>query len=84
MRPDGRVPVLPIHFLCRMMSTLTIQLSDVEKQRLDRLAREAEMTPEEVVADLLRKRLHAADEKGFDEAVQYVLEKNDELYRRLA
>ncbi|QDV38748.1 DNA-binding protein [Tautonia plasticadhaerens] len=66
-----------------MMATLTIELSeDQERQLLDR-AREAGTTPEQLLRAGIAEWL-ARPRDDFSEAAEYVLEKNAELYRRLA
>ncbi|MFN8483298.1 MAG: DNA-binding protein [Anaerolineae bacterium] len=65
------------------MSTVTITLSDEQYSRLRELAVGLKTTPEELarvgVEDLL-----ARPDEDFDRAAAYVLNKNAELYRRLA
>ena len=65
------------------MSTVTIPLSDAQRQRLEELARECRLAPEE----LLRVRVEEWMERPADEfrrAADYVLRKNADLYHRLA
>ena len=65
------------------MSTFTIALPDEQARRLQELAREAGVTPEQ----LLRAGVVAwLDNPGSDfaEAAAFVLSKNRELYQRLA
>lgn len=65
------------------MSTITIQLPDERMMQLQKLANEAKVRPE----DLLQARVEQwLSESGQDfmTAAQYVLKKNEELYRRLA
>jgi len=62
--------------------TISVELDDVQSQRLLDLASALKVDAHELaraaVIDLLRP------DPDFDQAAQYVLEKNDELYRRLA
>lgn len=65
------------------MTMLSIPLSDDQLARLGVLAEEAGLSPEEFV----RQRLDALltrPEDEFERAARRVLEKNAELYRRLA
>jgi hypothetical protein len=64
------------------MTTITIELEDERVQSLKRRAEKSGLAPE----DLLRARIEAwlDDEKKFESAANYVMQKNAELYRRLA
>lgn len=65
------------------MTTFTIRISEPKASELEALARDAGVTPEE----LLQRSVESWLSRGggdFDEAAAYVLEKNAELYRRLA
>lgn len=64
------------------MSTLTFTVPDDKASQLSEAAREMGVP----IEDLLR---HITDDflarkEGFEEAAKYVLQKNSELYRRLA
>lgn len=65
------------------MATFTITLPDDRAQRLREKADRLGVTPEELarvgVDDLL-----AQPDEAFERAVEHVLKKNAELYRRLA
>ncbi len=65
------------------MTTLTIQIEDNKAGALQSKARRMGLEPEQLlvasVDDLIGK-----PDPDFDEAVQRVLAKNNELYRRLA
>lgn len=65
------------------MVDLTISLPDELAGRLRELAREAGVSPEELLRDGIGRWL-TQPERDFAEAAAYVLEKNRELYRRLA
>ena len=65
------------------MTTITIALSDEQAVRLNELAREAGVAPEELVQASMGEMLSRPKE-DFARAAQYVLWKNAELYRRLA
>jgi antitoxin FitA len=65
------------------MTAITIALSDEQMQRLQELARETQIEPEE----LLRVRVEEwldRPEDDFRRAAAYVFRKNADLYRRLA
>ena len=47
-------------------------------------ARDAGLTPEQLVQQGIAEWTHRKPQDAFDAAVDYVLEKNRELYRRLA
>ncbi|MFN8497295.1 MAG: DNA-binding protein [Anaerolineae bacterium] len=65
------------------MSTVTITLSDEQLSRLRERAVELKTTPEELARAGVEDLLTRPDE-DFDRVVAYVLNKNAELYRRLA
>ena len=70
------------------MTTYTIQLADQATKRLEELARKAGMSPEQLLNEGIEGWLNAprsnSEEPSFSEAATYVLQKNQELYRRLA
>lgn len=65
------------------MTTITISVPDKSLQKLQELARRFQVTPEELVRVSLEELL-ARPEEDFQRALEYVLQKNAELYRRLA
>ena len=65
------------------MSTITIQLSDERLLRLQELAKEAKIAPEELIRASVEEWLSRPKE-DFARAANYVLRKNEGLYRRLA
>ena len=65
------------------MTTLTVALTEQLMDRLKALAREAGISPEELVRAILEVWL-SGPKKDFVQAARYVLEKNAELYRRLS
>lgn len=66
------------------MTALTINLPDREAQRLRDLARDLGTSPEELAAAAVRERIDRAKSEHFDAVAERVVEKNAELYRRLA
>lgn len=62
--------------------TFTIALSDEKARRLEELAREAGVAPEELLRASVEDWL-AEPREDFARAASYVLQKNKELYRRL-
>ena len=65
------------------MASITINIPDEQLQRLQQLAEEIHISPE----DLLRANIEdwlTGPNKEFAQAASYVLKKNAELYRRLA
>ncbi len=65
------------------MMTLTIILPDDRLAQLQELAARLQVTPEELATTSVTELLTRPDET-FQQAVQYVLTKNVELYRRLS
>ena len=65
------------------MSTLTINLSDDRLRALKKLSTRLNISPEELVR-LSIEDILTRPEETFQSAMKYVLEKNDELYQRLA
>jgi hypothetical protein len=65
------------------MTTINVPLSEEQLERLRIRASQAGMAPEDLVRSSLEEWLRAPG-KDFPEAARYVLEKNAELYRRLA
>ena len=62
---------------------LDIELSPTQAERLREEAERLKITPEELARAALRDLLSEPDQT-FNTAVERVLRKNDELYRRLA
>ena len=65
------------------MKTLTINLPSRTADQVDEAARELGLTPEALVQASIEEKLERLH-LSFDEAAQHVLDKNAELYRRLA
>jgi len=65
------------------MSTITISLPDDRLQKLHEIATRFSVAPEELVRVSIEELL-ARPEEEFRQALEYVLNKNAELYRRLA
>jgi antitoxin FitA len=65
------------------MTTITIGLTDDRALRLKEMAARLGVSPEELVRVSIDELLARPDEE-FERAVDYVLKKNAELYRRLA
>jgi hypothetical protein len=65
------------------MTTLTISLSEERLQQLTERAAQLRITPEELVRASIEELLTRSEEE-FQRALTYVLNKNTELYRRLA
>jgi hypothetical protein len=65
------------------MSTITVALPEERLVKLNELARELGVVPEELVRVSIEELL-TRPEPEFEQAVNYVLKKNTELYRRLA
>jgi hypothetical protein len=65
------------------MATITIPLSEERFLKLQELAKEAKVAPEELLRASIEEWLGRPKE-DFTRAANYVLRKNAELYRRLA
>lgn len=65
------------------MNTITISLSDERLVRLRELANKVQMEPEALLRATIETWLDRG-EADFTQAAKYVLQKNAELYRRLA
>ena len=65
------------------MTTITIDLSKERIRKLKELAAHYGVSPEELVRVSVEDMLEQPEEQ-FRKAVDYVLKKNDELYKRLA
>lgn len=64
------------------MTTITIPLSDDRVLKLKELSAEFGVTPEDLIRISIEELLVQPEQK-FQQAVDYVLEKNATLYRRL-
>lgn len=65
------------------MTTITISLPDDRLQRLQEMATQFNVAPEELVRASVEEFL-ARPEEEFQQALDYVLNKNKEIYQRLA
>ncbi len=65
------------------MSSITITLPDERLQKLQEIAERFRVPPEELVRVSIEELMTRSDEE-FKQALDYVLGKNEELYRRLA
>jgi antitoxin FitA len=66
-----------------MPMALSLQLDEAQSQRLEELARALNVDAHELARAAIND-LVSRPADDFDRAVRYVLEKNRELYRRLA
>ncbi len=65
------------------MSSITVALPEDRLVKLKEMARQLGVVPEELVRVSIEELL-SRPEPDFEQAVDYVLAKNAELYRRLA
>jgi predicted transcriptional regulator len=65
------------------MTTITITLPDDRLHKLKEIAARFQVTPEELARVGIEELLGRPDD-AFQQAADYVLKKNAELYRRLA
>lgn len=63
--------------------SISFQLDDEQSRRLEERARELSVDPRELVKAAVNDLLSRPPE-DFERAARYVLEKNQELYRRLS
>jgi antitoxin FitA len=66
-----------------IMSNITIELPDERMRQLQKLAHDANISPEDLLRTHVEEWLNAPSPE-FLKVAQYVLKKNEELYRRLA
>lgn len=66
-----------------MMNTLTIPISEERLQKLKAVAERHQMEPEELIQISIDELINHPEE-AVVAAMEYVLNKNAELYRRLA
>jgi antitoxin FitA len=64
------------------MATIAVNIPDDRMEKLKKLAHDSQITTEELVNNQIESLLSSAEE--FDRVAKYVLQKNAELYRRLA
>lgn len=65
------------------MASITINISDEQLHKLQQLAQESQVSPEDLLQSGIEDWL-ATPKDEFKQAASYVLKKNAELYRRLA
>jgi antitoxin FitA len=65
------------------MASITIDISDIQFQKLEDLARAQGISPEALLQASLEDSIDSA-KSDFTDATSYVLTKNAELYERLA
>ena len=65
------------------MNTITVTLSDDRLTKLKEIAARFNIAPEDLVRVSIDELL-TRPEETFQQAAQYVLDKNSDLYRRLA
>jgi hypothetical protein len=65
------------------MTTLTITLSETQRSELERAAKRLGVSEEDLIRASISELL-SKPEAEFERTVSYVLQKNAELYRRLA
>jgi len=65
------------------MSSITINLQEEQIARLQEIANRLGVTIEDLARISIEELLAAPDER-FEQAADYVLKKNEDLYRRLA
>ena len=65
------------------MTTITVALPEDRLLKLKEIAARLRVTPEDLVRITIEELLSRPDE-AFAQAADYILKKNDELYRRLA
>ena len=66
------------------MTEITVTFADEITVKLTDLAQRLHITPEELIRVSVEDMLISPDEETFDSVADYVLDKNKELYQRLA
>jgi antitoxin FitA len=65
------------------MASITVTIPDEQLEKLQQLARDSQVSPEDLVRANIEGWLAASNDE-FTQASSYVLKKNAELYHRLA
>lgn len=65
------------------MAFITVTIPDEQLEKLQQLARDSQVSPEDLVRANIEDWLGASNDE-FTQAASYVFKKNAELYRRLA
>jgi antitoxin FitA len=65
------------------MASITVTIPDEQLEKLQQLARDSQVSPEDLVRANIESLLAASNDE-FAQAASYVLKKNAELYRRIA
>jgi hypothetical protein len=65
------------------MNQITIKLSQEQYQQLQQIANQQDISPEKILESKIAEWLQES-QTDFNQAVNYVLTKNSELYQRLA
>jgi predicted transcriptional regulator len=65
------------------MASITVNISDEQFRRLQQLAHNSQVSPEDLLSASIEDWL-VGPKNEFTQASSYVLKKNAELYRRLA
>lgn len=66
------------------MNTITVTLPDDRIRKLEEKAAQLGVSPEDLVRFSIEELLTRPIDETFKQAVTYILQKNSELYRRLA
>lgn len=83
MKPSAVCGIRPLSRVVPAMTSITIPLSDERVAQLRVWAEEAGLPPEEFLRRRVEQLLDRPDQQ-FQKATDYLLQKNAELYRRLA
>jgi hypothetical protein len=89
MLSEGVLPLVfsPVQWYANkqevLMTTITIALADDRVEKLKQIAARFNISPEDLVRVSIDELL-TRPEESFQQAAEYVLNKNSELYRRLA
>jgi predicted transcriptional regulator len=65
------------------MASITVTIPDEQLKKLQQLARDSQVSPEDLVRANIEDWLAAFNDE-FTQVASYILKKNAELYRRLA
>jgi antitoxin FitA len=65
------------------MASITVTIPDEQLEKLQQLARDSQVSPEDLVRANIEDWLDTSNDE-FTQSASYILNKNTELYRRLA
>lgn len=67
-----------------IMTNITVAIDDTLLAEIQRRSEKENSTPEKIIQNILIQELNGDIEVTFEQALDYILKKNHELYKRLA